>query len=92
MYIECTSAGDGQTFCKGLLTSVERRLCSNETKTRNRLKFAGVSQTCQQISAVSEPKFAILWGHVDEILLFNIFPIADICLSCEDIAGIQYHL
>ena len=32
---------DIQTSCKVLLASVERRRCSNETKTRNRLKFAG---------------------------------------------------
>ena len=37
------------------------------------LKFAGVPQTCQQISAVGEPKFTILWGHVREILLFYNF-------------------
>ena len=40
--------------------------CSNAAKTRNPLKFAGVPQTCQQILAASE-------GHVDEILLLNIF-------------------
>jgi len=40
------------------------------------------------ISAASMPKFTILWGHVEEILLLNkFFPIVDICLSCEDIAG-----
>jgi len=38
----------------------ERRCCSNEAKTRNRLKFAGVPQTGKPISAVSGPKFAIL--------------------------------
>jgi len=32
-----------------------------------------VSQTHQQISAVSRPKFTILSGHVEEILLFNKF-------------------
>jgi len=62
-----------KTPCKVLLTSIERRWCSNATKTWNRLKFAGVPQTCQQISAVSGPKFTILWGHVEEILLFNKF-------------------
>jgi len=41
-------------------------------KTRNPLKFAGVPQT-QQISAVSRPKFTILSGHVEEVLLFNKF-------------------
>jgi len=61
--------------------------CSNAAKTRNPLKLAGVPQTRQQISAVSRPKFAILWGHVEEILLLNIFfPIVDTCLSCEDTA------
>ena len=38
--------------------------CSNAAKTRNLLKFAGVPQTRQQISAVSRPKFTILWRHV----------------------------
>jgi len=29
-----------------------------------------------------------LWGHVEEILLFNkFFPSVDTCLSCGDIAG-----
>jgi len=37
--------------------------CSNAAKTRNPLKFAGVPQTRQQISAASRPKFTILWGH-----------------------------
>ena len=32
-------------------------------------------------------KFTILWGHVEEILMFNKFlPIVDMCFSCEDIA------
>ena len=35
----------------------------------------------------SGPKFTILWGHVEEILLLNsFFPIVDTCRSCEDIA------
>ena len=38
---------------------------------RNPLKFAGVPQTRQQISATSGPKFAILSGHVWELFLFN---------------------
>jgi len=51
------------------------------------LKCAGVPQTRQQISAASGPKFTILRGHVEEILLLNkFFPIVDICVSCEDIA------
>jgi len=38
---------------------------------RNPLKFAGVSQTPEQISAASGPKFAILWDiwrHMEEVL------------------------
>jgi len=34
--------------------------CSNAAKTRNPLKFAGVPQTNERISAVSRPKFTIL--------------------------------
>ena len=61
--------------------------CSNAAKTRKPLKVAGVPQTPETISAASRPKFTILWGHVEEILLLNnFFPIVDICLSCEDIA------
>ena len=61
--------------------------CSNAAKTRNPLKFAGVPQTTGWISAVSGPKFTILWGHVENIsLLKSFFPIVDKCLSCEDIA------
>jgi len=73
MYIWCTSPGDGQTSCKVRLASGEQRCCSKEAKTRNPLKFAGVPQTRQRISAASGLKFAILWGHVDKILLFNKF-------------------
>jgi len=46
-----------------------------------------VPQTTGSISAGSEPKFTILWGHVEDILQLNkFFPIVDTCLSCEDIA------
>jgi len=37
------------------------------------LKFAGMPQTSEPISAVSGPKFAIVWEHVGEILLLNSF-------------------
>ena len=47
--------------------------CSNAAKTRKPLKFAGVPQTNETISAASKPKFAILWGHVEEVLLLIIF-------------------
>ena len=48
--------------------------CSNAAKTRNPLKLPGVPQTNETISAASRPKFAILWGHVEEILLTSFFP------------------
>jgi len=44
------------------LTPTTRVQCSNAAKTRNPLKLVGVSQTPEPISAVSGPKFAILWG------------------------------
>jgi len=62
-------------------------LCSNAAKTRKPLKVSGVPQTPERISAASRPKFTILCGHVEQILLLNkFFPIVDTCLSCEDIA------
>ena len=42
------------------LTPTTRVPCSDAAKTRNPLKFAGVPQTRQQISAASRPKFTIL--------------------------------
>jgi len=51
------------------------------------LKLAGVPQTPEPISAVSGPKFTILWGHIwRTYCLTSFFPIVDTCLSCEDIA------
>ena len=41
--------------------------CSNAAKTRNLLKFAGVPQTNETISATSGSKFTILWGHLENI-------------------------
>jgi len=38
---------------RSLLTPTTRVLCSNAAKTRNPLKFTGVPQTRQQISAAS---------------------------------------
>ena len=68
------------------LTPPTRVPCSNAAKTQNPLKFAGVPQTGKPISAASGPKFTILSGHVEEVLLFNkfFFPIVDTCLSCKD--------
>jgi len=55
------------------LTPTTRVPCSNAAKTQNLLKFKGVPQTRQQISAASGPKFTVLSRHVEEVLLFNIF-------------------
>jgi len=64
-----------------------RPLFNAAAKTRKPLKFAGVPQTDETILAASGPKFTILWGNVEEILLHNkFFPLVDTCLSCEDIA------
>ena len=70
------------------LTPITRVPCSNAAKTRNPLKLPEVPQTNETISAISGPKFTILWGHVEEILLLNkfFFPTVDTCLSCEDMA------
>ena len=79
--------------------------CSNAAKMRNPLKFAGMPQTRQQISAVSGPNYlgypklvnrsqplvgrsspycGDMWRTY--CCLTNVFPIVDMCLSCEDIA------
>jgi len=79
---------DGQTSSKVLLTSVERHWCGNKAKMRNRLKFAGVPQTCQQISDVmgrSSPYCRNIWRRY--CCLTSFFPIVDTFLSSEDIAG-----
>jgi len=49
--------------------------CSNAAKTRNQLKliFGGVPQTNERISAASGPKYTILWGRLEDILLLNHF-------------------
>jgi len=55
------------------LTPTTRVPCINAAKMRNPLKFARVPQTRQQISAVSRPKFTILWRHVQEASEFKFF-------------------
>jgi len=56
--------------------------CSNAAKTQNQLKFGGVPQTNEMISAVSGPKISILWRLLADILLLNkIFPIVYTCLA-----------
>jgi len=47
---------------QSLADATTRVPCSNAAKTRNPLKFAGVPQTNETISAAGGPKFAILWG------------------------------
>jgi len=42
-------------------------------ESRWNLQGCPVPQTRQQISAVSRPKFTILWRHVEEVSLFNKF-------------------
>ena len=49
------------------LTPTTRVPCSNAAKTRNPLKLAGVPQTTGRISATSQLKFTMLWGHLKEI-------------------------
>jgi len=47
--------------------------CSNAAKTRKQLNFGRVPQTNETISSASGPKFTILWGHLEDILLLNKF-------------------
>jgi len=56
------------------------------TITRKPLKFAVVPQTRQQISVASEPKFTILWGHVVDIAVWQVFFNCRYVPCCEDIA------
>jgi len=53
MYSLPAQVTKGQTLCKVWLASVERRRCSNEAKTRQPLKLAGVPQTSEKISAAN---------------------------------------
>jgi len=55
------------------LTPTTRVPCNNAAKTRNPLKVPGVPQTNERISAASKPKFTILSGLVEELLLLNKF-------------------
>jgi len=55
------------------LTPITRVQSSKAAKTPNPLKFVGVPQINETISAASGPKFTILWGDVGEILLLNKF-------------------
>ena len=69
------------------LTPTTRLPCSNAAKTQNPMKFAGVPQTRQQISAVSgrsSPYCKDIWRRY--CCLTSFFLIVNTYLSCEDIA------
>jgi len=89
MYIKRISPGDGQTSCKVWLTSVERRRCSNEAKTRNQLKFAGVG-CAPKLANRFQPLVGRSSPYCEDMCrrycCLTFFPIVDTCLSCEDIA------
>ena len=55
------------------LTPTTRVPCSNTANTRNPLKLPGMSQTTEPILAANGLKFAILWGHAEEMLLLKNF-------------------
>ena len=55
------------------LTPTTTAPCSNAAKNAKPVEICRGPQTRQQISAVSRPKFTILSGHVEEVLLFNKF-------------------
>ena len=83
MFLSTLTQWGGQVW----LTPTTRVPFSNAAKTRNPLKFVGVPQTPEPISAISGPKFAILRGHVEQALLLNkFFPIVDTRLRCKDTA------
>jgi len=85
------------------LPNIGGALCSTPQSLADAQYWNAVQQRCQDakpveicrgapnsptdLSAASGPKFTILWGHVEEILLLNkFFSIVDTCLICEDIA------
>jgi len=69
------------------LTPTTRVPCSNAAKTRNPLKFVGVPQTPEPISAVSGRTLSYyedMWRR--HCCVTSFFPIVNTCLSCEDTA------
>ena len=54
------------------------------------MKFTGVLQTPEPISAIRGPKFARVGGHVEEVLLLNKFFSDCRHLSCEETAQQSY--
>jgi len=76
------------SFRKVWLTPTARVPCSNAAKKQNLLKFAGVLQTPEPISAAggqSSPYDEDMWRTY--CCLTSFCPIVDMCLTCEDIAG-----
>ena len=63
----------GGALCSTPQSLADAHYYAAKNKMRKPLKFAGVPQTRQQISAVSRPMFTILPGHVEEVLLLNKF-------------------
>jgi len=63
----------------GALCSMRQSLANAQywsavaAKMWNPLKLVGVPETTGPISDASGPKFTILWGHLEEILLLNKF-------------------
>ena len=74
--------------CKVWLTPTTTVPCSNAAKTRKPVEIcSGAPNARTDHSRYSGPKFAILSGHVEEVLLFNnFFPVVDVYLSFDDIA------
>jgi len=63
----------GAALCSTPQSLADAHGCSTDVQTRNPLKFAGVPQTRQRFSADIGPKFTILRGHVEAVLMFNKF-------------------
>jgi len=72
MYIQCSSAGDGQTSCKVWLASGEQRRSTNEAKTWNPTHWHVLG--CPKLPNRSQPlvgRTSPYCGHMEEILLLN---------------------
>jgi len=76
--------GDLCSTPQSLADATTRVPCSNAAKTWNRLKYAGVPQTNEMISAACGPYYGDMWRR--HCCLTSFFQIVDTCLSCEDIA------
>jgi len=84
------------------LSNVGGALCSTPQSLADAHYLTAVQERCQDAKAVEiswgapnyridlscqyRPKFAILLGHLEELLLItSFFPIVDTCLRCEDV-------